>query len=224
MPKKNGHRTLIILIIVMVSVILCSCGIPTFCDLSNISISSTSDISSFNVTGSDSDVSKITAGPGLTLCYYICDETDDYSSINSKMIKEFTSKSSPTLVINSDCSISEIEFSSGKYTDYTLYAFSINGVRPQSPVYNISLSPYVSGTTVSASFTGGSVDKTEKTYTISASSLDYTFSFEESDKTHEFTTDTRIVIFAALTSGAGNFSTPYWSKLVYLGYVDYDDI
>ncbi|MCR5761553.1 MAG: hypothetical protein K6F82_06135 [Sphaerochaetaceae bacterium] len=210
-----------ILIIVLVSVFLfISCGEPTFCELTGISITASSN-TAFSVSGTDEDLSLIEQGPGLILCYYIATDTDNFSNIDSKVISAFSSASSPTLIIgNSDGEIAEVSDISGtSESSYTLYAF-LNGTSvPVSPVYSLNLSSYVSGTTLNASFTDGTVDKTNKTYSFSDGTNTYTLNFSDDS----FAADKTIVILAAFTSGVGEFSNIYWSSLKRIGYFNYDD-
>lgn len=217
---ESRHRSLMILIIVLVSVFLfVSCGEPTFCELTNISIIANPD-NAFRIFGTDEDLSLIEKGPGLVLCYYIAD--GNFDNINKKAISVFKTSSNPFLNIDSDSIVGVMSEISGEDKDFklNLYAFKNGNTVPGSPVYNMDLSSYVSGYTLNAEFTNSSIDWENKTFTITdKDSNSFVFSFDYSEES--ISVDSSIVILAAFTSGVGNFSTYYWSSLKQVGQFTY---
>ncbi len=221
---ESRHRTLMILIIVMVSVFLFfSCGEPTFCELKDIKITVPTNSNSFTISGIDDDLSLIEEGPGLLLCYYITDSDSSLSNITKKAVSVFKTNSDPILYIESDSSIGQLTGISGDSNTYTLYAFkNDSSTNPDSPVYNLNLGEYVSGYTLSVEFADLAVDWDNKTFTITDSnSNQFIYYFNADDSIDE---GTRIVVLAAITSGVGDFSNVYWSELQQVGYYTYSTL
>ncbi len=218
---ESRHRSLVVLIIVLVSVFLfVSCGEPTFCELNNISIIANPD-NAFRIFGTDEDISLIEKGPGLVLCYYIAD--DNFDNINKKAITVFKTSSNPFLFIDSDSIVGVMSDISGEDKDFklNLYAFKNENTVPGSPVYNMDLSSYVDRYTLNADFTATEIDWENKTFTITdRSSNSYVFSFDYSE---EDINEASIIILAAFTSGVGNFSDSYWSSLKQVGKFSYQN-
>lgn len=217
---ESRHRTLMILIIVLVSVFLfVSCGEPTFCELNNITIIANAE-NTFRIYGIDEDISLIEKGPGLVLCYYFAD--DNFENINKKAITVFKTSSNPFLYIDSDSIVGVMSGISGEYNDFelNLYAFKTNDTVPGSPVYNMDLSPYVSHYTLDANFTNTEIDWGNKTFTITdKDSNSFVFNFDYSEE--DMSEGSNIIILAAFTSGVGNFSDSYWSSLKQVGKFSY---
>jgi len=199
----------------MASLFLYSCGIPTICELSNINISkvTTSDNTvRMTVKGTDTDLEKVSAYcPGLLLCYVESDNDiifdTDISNVTSKFAKSVSN--SNKIFINDNNVILTTDDD-----QYTLYAFQkdTEGTRVSTPSYSLNLHQFISGTTMNADLTVEYLEGTR--FTVKGNSL----YIRTEDRT--ITNNNFIYIFAAFSAEQGEFTNTYWSKLVYLGYID----
>ena len=204
--KRRRH--ILCILIIVASLFISSCGVPTICTLNNISISKKSNTDNkinFTVKGTDSDLSLVSEScPGLLLCYV---ESDDFTPINASTITSAFSKTVTNKVyIQNDNLILTVD-------DYKLYAFQEdrNGTRVTSPSFSLNLHPYIFyKTTMDAQLEMEYI--VDRMFTVGGSSM-YIHEITNVDKHY-------IHVFAALSAEQGEFTNSYWSSLVYLGYID----
>lgn len=204
--KRRRH--ILCFLIIVASLFLSSCGVPTICTLNNISISKKSNTDNkinFTVKGTDSDLSLVSEScPGLLLCYV---ESDDFTPINASTITSAFSKTVTNKVyINDDNLILTVE-------DYKLYAFQAdrNGTRVTSPSFSLNLHPYIFyKTTMDAQLEIEYI--ADRMFTVGGNSM---YIHEITDVDKHF-----IHVFAAFSAEQGSFTNSYWSNLVYLGFID----
>jgi len=207
--KRRRH--ILCLLMIMASLFLYSCGIPTICTLNNININkvtTTDNTVQMTVKGTDTDLEKVSSScPGLLLCYV---ETDDFVfTDSSKITSEFskTVSNNSKIFINNNNEILTTD-------DYVLYAFQKDaaGARVSTPSYSLNLHPYITGVTMDADLTLEHVEGQQ--FAIKANSL--YIRTEDREKTR----NNFIHVFAAFSAEQGEFTNTYWSSLVYLGYID----
>ncbi len=203
--KRRRH--ILCILIIVASLFISSCGVPTICTLNNISISKKSNTDNkinFTVKGTDSDLSLVSEScPGLLLCYV---ESDDFTPINASTITSAFSKTVTNKVyIQNDNLILTVD-------DYKLYAFQADsdGTRVTTPSFNLNLHPYITNTTMDAQLEMEYI--ADRMFTVGGNSL-YIHEITNVDKHY-------IHVFAALSAEQGEFTNSYWSGLVYLGYID----
>jgi len=214
MNNKRRH-TLCILILIMTSLFLSSCGEPSLCTLSGISITkqSTSDEKkvSVKISGSDTDLSKLSTGPGVLLCYAFGSATMDPDEAKTPFANLVKTK----LIIDYDDNSSILTFGSD---NTVLYAFARNEAgtsRISSPEYCYNLYPYISGTTLSKTLT--LEYKNDRKFT-----LDGLYDFYTKTLPTDLSSTSYIYIYAAFSAEEGTFSNNYWSSLVNIGRVAID--
>lgn len=204
--KRRRH--ILCILIIVASLFISSCGVPTICTLNNISISKKSNTDNkinFTVKGTDTDLSLVSEScPGLLLCYV---ESDDFTPINAGTITTAFSKTVTNKVyINDDNLILTVD-------DYKLYAFQADasGTRVSTPSFSLNLHPYIFyKTTMDAQLEMEYI--ADRMFTVGGNSL-YIHEITNVDKHY-------IHVFAALSAEQGEFTNSYWSGLVYLGYID----
>ena len=162
--------------------------------------------------GTDTDLEKVSAYcPGLLLCYVESDNDiifdTDISNVTSKFAKSVSN--SNKIFINDNNVILTTDDD-----QYTLYAFQkdTEGTRVSTPSYSLNLHQFISGTTMNADLTVEYLEGTR--FTVKGNSL----YIRTEDRT--ITNNNFIYIFAAFSAEQGEFTNTYWSKLVYLGYID----
>lgn len=206
--KRRRH--ILCILIIVASLFISSCGVPTICTLNNISISkissTTDNTIEFSVKGTDSDLSLVSEScPGLLLCYV---ESDDFTPINASTITSAFSKTVTNKVyINDDNLILTVE-------DYKLYAFQADtaGTRVSTPSFSLNLHKYINySTTMDAQLNIEYAGAQE--FTVGGKSI-YIHEITDIDKQQY------IHVFAAFSAEQGDFTNSYWSNLVYLGYID----
>ena len=205
--KRRRH--ILCILIIVASLFISSCGVPTICTLNNISISkkssTTDNTIEFSVKGTDTDLTACSATcPGLLLCYveYNYPYLPDTSQVTTAFSKTVTNKvyiQDNNLILNTD--------------DYKLYAFQAdrNGTRVTSPSFSINLHPYIFyKTTMDAQLEMEYI--ADRMFTVGGNSL-YIHEITDVEKHY-------IHVFAAFSAEQGEFTNSYWSGLVYLGYID----
>ena len=210
MNNKRRH-TLCVLILIMTSLFLSSCGEPSLCTLSGIDITkieTTDDKTvSVRVHGTDTDLSKLSAGPGVILCYcFAKDVTFDYDAAKDPFAKLVKTK----LIINDNSSI----LSFGE-DNTTLYAFQKNKEgdrRVSSPTYCYDLYSSISGNSIDKTLTLSYMDNREF-YLENNSTTFYVGTLPDTSE-YQY-----IYIYAAFSAEQGTFSNNYWSTLRCLGKV-----
>jgi len=219
-------------ILLVVSVLFCSCGIPSFCTLNGITINSknTNDLS-FSVSGTDSDLTLVEKGPGLLLMYTYGDIPTPYADLTNStgIIKSFNSLAENKIYINANNSI--LDYKAGDNIDYTLYAFSnyINNtsVAVRTPSYNIDLrnAGYIENTSIkdNASFRLSKRSWTDDEIIIDINNSNDTV-IQSLYVDLDNSTKQYIYVYAAFSAEVGDFSNIYWSKLKYLGTISKDSI
>jgi len=212
MNNKRRH-TLCILILIMTSLFLSSCGEPSLCTLSGISITkqSISDEKkvSVKISGSDTDLSKLTSGPGVLLCYAFGSVTMDPDEAKTPFANLVKTK----LIIDYDDNSSILTFGSD---NTVLYAFSKNESgtgRISSPDYCYNLFSDISGTSLNKTLTLEYKDGRKFT-------LDDAYDFYTKTLPTDTTATPYIYIYAAFSAEQGSFSNNYWSSLINLGRIE----
>lgn len=228
--NKNRHLSVLIFsLILLVSVFLCSCGIPSFCTLNNISITAkTGSKFGFNIKGTDTDLSLIEEGPGVLLMFVQGDQETPYSDLtnSSGIVSSFKNLSENKVYINSDNSI--ITYKSGDNNEYTLMAFcnyvDSSFISAKTPSYTLNLKNlgYISSNTVNnASFILNKESWDDDKVIISIigeeDNLIHTIGAEIDSSTNKY-----IYIYVALSAEVGDFSNIYWSNLKYIGSISKD--
>lgn len=198
-------------LLLIVSVFLCSCGIPTFCSLDNIKVSKTSD-KTFTISGADEDINLVKMGPGLIICYVIGD-----TSINSnQVITEFANTAKTKISIDSNNLVLSTE-------NHSLFAFSIKNDETVSsiknPLYCLDLSTYISKS-------NSSLNAKFKIDNLNWNNNEFTCDLIDSSNSQKLTTlyvntegieGNYIYFFVAYSAEVGDFNNSYWSKLVNIG-------
>ena len=198
---------------IMASLFLFSCGIPTIITLNNINISQikkSDNTVEMLVRGTDTDLEKVSAYcPGLLLCYVESDS--DYLFNQDKIISAFskTVSNNNKIYINDNNEILTTE-----EDKYILYAFQkdTQGTRVSTPSYSLNLHPFMSGLTMNADLTLEYVSGQE--FKLKNNSL----YIRTEDRTQ--TNNNYIHVFAAFSAEQGDFTNTYWSTLVYLGCIE----
>ncbi len=204
----NSRRHILCILIIMASLFLSSCGVPTICTLNNVSISKKSNTDNkinFTVKGTDSDLSICSATcPGLLLCYV--EYNDPYLPDTSQVTTAFSKTVTNKVYIQDNNLILTTN-------DYKLYAFQADsdGTRVTTPSFNLNLHPYITNTTMDAELEMQYV--ADRMFTVGGNSM-YIHEITDIDNQRY------IHVFAAFSAEQGSFSNSYWSKLVYLGNID----
>jgi len=200
----------------MASLFLFSCGVPTICELSNISINSSSATTNplpFSITGKDSDLSMVADDcPGLLLCYV---EADSYVlSIDKKTI---TDAFKTTVSNNNKIYINPQNIIIDK-SDFTLYAFQKNKEGTQSvitPSYSLNLHDYIQYPTTMLAELELVFNKDDQKFSIAGNDL-YVRDVDRTDNHY-------IHVFAAISAEHGDFTNAYWSGLTYIGCINMNE-
>lgn len=205
MNNKRRH-TLCILILIMTSLFLSSCGEPSLCTLSGITISKGSfseTVIPMTISGSDTDIEKLSTGPGLLLCYFFEESsipTEDPKTVFANLVKR-------KLIIEQDNSI--LTFGDNK----TLYAFqkTLSGDSVASPSYCYNLYGDISGISINKNLT--LTYGNDRLFTLDGTPF-YTTTIPDQIEHTRY-----IHVYGAFSAEQGSFSNNYWSALVYLGSV-----
>lgn len=206
MNNKRRH-TLCILILIMTSLFLSSCGEPSLCTLSGIGIYKNTDITvpktvSVKIDGSDTDLTKLTSGPGVIFCYCFGDNMIDTSG----PIEPFKNLVKTKLIIDYDNNSKILTFDN---TD--LFAFERLNSKISSPSYCYNLHGDISGISINNKILT-LLYEDNRQFDLDGAKF-YTKDLPE-DIEGQY-----IYIYAAFSAEEGSFSNNYWSSLVYLGSV-----
>lgn len=205
MNNKRRH-ILCILILIMTSLFFSSCGEPSLCTLSGITLSKGSYSETaipMTISGSDTDLDKLTTGPGLLLCYFF----EESPIPTHEPVSSFADLVKRKLIIGENNSI--LTFGDNN----TLYAFQkdLAGSSVSSPSYCYNLYGDISGTSINKSLT--LTYESNRRFTLDGTPF-YTKEIPEQILHTRY-----IHIYGAFSAEQGSFSNNYWSSLVYLGSV-----
>lgn len=207
MNNKRRH-ILCILILIMTSLFLSSCGEPSLCTLSGIDITKYTVQEdkkvAVKINGSDTDLSKLSNGPGVIFCYCFGDAT--FEGQVSDAVTPFANLVKTKLIIDYDNNSKILTFDN---TD--LFAFERQNSKIGSPTYCYNLYGDISGTSINNKILTLEYEDNRQ-FDLNGDKF-YTKELPD-DVTGQY-----IYIYAAFSAEEGSFSNNYWSKLVYLGRV-----
>lgn len=232
MKMSYRHRTIMVLMIVAVSVFLCSCGIPNYWSPSNTTVVRKvsgvgEDEVGFNVTVEyyAGDDGANAPNIGLLLLYVYSDES--YASTDSELVRNFNStyRGSSSTGINGLSTIAAEnnspvwEFTVSDVT-YGVYAFTdANGDAVKAYRYNLDIS---SGTNINNSYVLKLADDIERGVILYDAAdettpiAQYGFGLD-SDTTEKLTNSNYVHVYAAVSAQGNGYSNLYWSSLVHVG-------
>ena len=209
--KRRRH--ILCLLIIVASLFLYSCGVPTICTLNNLSISKVSKSDNtveFTIKGTDSDLDLVsTSCPGLLLCYV---ESNSFVLTNvSEVTNAFSNTVTNKVYIDNNNVILTTD-------NYTLYAFQkdTEGTRVSTPSFSLNLHPDITDTTMDADIIVEYVADQEFFITDSINNQNLYVINEDRAQTENYF----IHIFAAFSAEQGDFTNTYWSNLLYVGCID----
>lgn len=232
MKMSYRHRTIMVLMIVAVSVFLCSCGIPNYWSPSNTTVVRKvsgvgEDAVGFNVNveyyaGDDGDNAP---NIGLLLLYIYSDEA--YASTDSELVKKFNSnyRGSSSTEINGISTITAEnnepiwEFTVTDAT-YGVYAFTdANGDAVKAYKYNLDIS---SGTNINSNYILKLADDIERGIILYDAANEttpiaqYAFGLD-SESFEKLKNSSYVHVYAAVSAQGNGYSNLYWSSLVHVG-------
>lgn len=222
---------MLLIIIVVVSVFLFSCGIPTYWEPSNSTVisknSSEEDPVSFNVTvnyyaGDDGDNAP---NIGLLLLYVYTNtdtDTSSNSSFYNALVKEFNSsyrgtKPSGISTLKASYNTSIWSFTYDDET-FNVYAFTdSNDESVEAYKYNKDISNNEDFSTKYTLRLKETKTDGVELFIDNSTTLDSSFSFGLSEDNLNDLNEAKYIHVYAAISAQGNYSNIYWSDLVYVG-------
>ena len=207
----------ILFVLLFLSFLFYSCGIPSFCTLNNLSVSASAANHSISISGVDTDLSKITVGPGLLICYVPFKDGESLTkpeTSNNKVYSAFSELVKSKLLIEDNFILTTKD----ENTDFSLYAFELGSTSVNGPSYTLDLNSagFISNNSINTGLI--TIEKDESDETGKKFVLRYS-----GDKfvslTADNVTDETVgyYIFAAFSAEVGLFSNNWWSNLSYLG-------
>ena len=234
MNMSCRHRSMMVLMIVAVSVFLCSCGIPTYWSPSNTDSTVVrklqegeddegNRILNFNVRVDyyEGDGGENAPNMGLLLLYVYSDSTN--SSLSNELVKKFNSDyrgSIPngvsTLDANYDTPVWEFTVDE---TDYGVYAFTdSNGNSVSAYKYNLDITSTSDFITKFSLKLAGNVEEGIELYEDDSASKTASYGFGlETSHMSELKGSKYIHVYAAISAQGNGYSNLYWSHLEYVG-------
>lgn len=228
-----------VLMIVAVSVFLCSCGIPTYWSPSNSDSTVVSKlpeeedaienkILNFNVKVKyyPGDDGENAPNMGLLLLYVYSDSTN--SSISTELVKKFNSDyrgSIPngvsTLDANYDTPVWEFTVDE---TNYGVYAFTdSNGKSVSAYKYNLDITSRTDFVTTFSLKLADSIEDGIELYEDDSAFKTAGLGFGlETSHMSELMNSKNIHVYAAISAQGNVYSNLYWSNLVYVGSFELD--
>ncbi len=244
---QNRHHIIsALLLVVVMSVFLSSCGIPSvdeYISMENISIlptTSNSDIIlKFQMSSDNDEISRINKGPSLLLTYAIGQGTADtaitgsdrdglVNSLNSYLEKNkiYNGENKPIVTYNSInmYSFQRLEENEFTFVENPLYSFEMGKIRTDANYFENYGYDYYSYVNNQLKLRISQEESyiTEEGYKGYYYSVAYDGSSEDEqllmiNPMGKIPEGSRIYLFAAIAPGSGNFSFPSWSKAKFIG-------
>lgn len=218
----NRVSSVVLAFLLLPLLLVNSCGIPSYCTLNGVGISSSISDNSFKIRGTDTDLSKIENGPGLILCYvpaYDGQTLSNASTSSNVMISAFSKVVKTKLNIDEDLITQGVK---DEGNEFSLYAFRKGNSFITGPEYHLNLSQFISESRTS-------IDTGDMSISIVPDSdKDFVLKYKTGEEEHELKLNAysvsdnveRYYLFAAFSAEVGTFSNNWWSSLCYLGMIE----